>query len=746
MLKEKSKSKKRLTINAIQNGIFFMLFVLLPFSIIPMPWDWAERGVSILILIIGTAVVFLEILKFVWDGKFSIFKNSVDTGILLILLASVISTIFSVDPQLSFWGVDMNLGSGLISLIAVILVCFVMRSFIDTFEEIIKVLTYFSVGVFIINILSIISFLDIHFLSSFPVYESVFTYGLPWTLSAQTLLVLNGTVVITSSGLILWNKQENKNLQTFNIVSLILSLITILLFSINQGFSIVLILVLSMALLIYLVWRHIKFKRSGERSFKILLLVPFIILIIFFVLLKIPQIKELIIGSSSSLTQVSLGGDISWKIVSSGISNKFLRAIIGYGQSTFVMLYNMYKPATTEMLAFNSTSFYYGSNEIITNLAEGGILFLCTWIALGYFLFKELIYQIKNLRRNVTNEKTLVTLTLGVSSAFIYISSAFCHFGIILKLVLFILISLWVIASNIDKLKIPEKFVLRMWAVNTDERKIKDIPSKGQNISIVMTIVLVLGFITLTGVWCKILISDIYISSTEQYISEKSSEFKENEPDDEERENFIKRSLEGYSKAESLVKMNSLVNRKLALLNLEAVSLYAEQYTYSDDQNEKEDLLDKISVYKRESVNQVQRAVERNPQFYDNWKAASSTYIGLLSIGLTDYSRDALDALDRASDLNPTNYELYYNAAQVYLSDGDTDKALTMLVKVLELNPSHVPSIILAGDINKELGKNEIYLSYLNAAKVVMEKYGQTETETYKEVIKDIQEAEELVE
>lgn len=746
MLKEKSKSKKRLTINAIQNGIFYMLFILLPFSIIPMPWDWTERGVSILILIIGTAVVFLEILKFVWDGKFSIFKNSVDTGILLILLASVISTVFSVDPELSFWGVDMNLGSGLISLVAVILVCFVMRSFIDTFEEIAKVLMYFSIGVFIINTLSIMSFLDIHFLSSLPAYEGVFTYGLPWTLSAQTLLVLNGVIVITSFGLILWNKQRSKSALIFNIASLIISLVTVLLFSVNQGFPIVLMLVVSMAVLIYLTWRYIRFKGSEEKNFRILVLIPFILLIVFFILLKVPQIKESVIGSPSSLTQVSLGGDMSWKIVSSGISNKFLRALIGYGQSTFVMLYNMYKPGTTEMLVFNSTNFYYGSNEIITNLAEGGILFICAWTALGYFLFKELISQIKNLRKNTTSEKTIIMLTLGISSAFIYVSSISCHFGIILKLVLFVLISLWVVASNIDRLKIPEKFVLRMWAVNTDEKRINNIPSGGQNINIVMTVVLVLGFVTLTSVWCRILLSDIYISSTEQYISEKSSEFKESVPDDVEREEFIEKSLKGYSKAESLIKMNSLVNRKLALLNLEAVSLYAEQYTHSDDQNEKEELLDKISVYRRESVNQAQRAVERSPQFYDGWKAASSTYTGLLSIGLKDYSRDALDALNRASDLNPTNYELYYNAAQVYLSDENTEKALTMLVKVLELNPSHVPSIILAGDINKELGKNEIYISYLNAAKAVMEKYGQTDTDMYKEVIKDIQEAEESAE
>ena len=49
----------------------------------------------------------------------------------------------------------------------------------------------------------------------------------------------------------------------------------------------------------------------------------------------------------------------------------------------------------------------------------------------------------------------------------------------------------------------------------------------------------------------------------------------------------------------------------------------------------------------------------------------------------------------------------------------------------------------MAGEINKELGKNDVYLSYLKAAKAIMEEYDQTETETYQEVVRDIRQEEE---
>ena len=741
MLREKNKSKERLTINAIQNGVFYMLFILLPFSIIPMPWDWTERGITLLILLVSTVIVFLEIFKFIWEGKFSIFKNSIDLGILLLLLASIVSTAFSIDSGLSFWGVDMNLGSGLVSLIAVILVSFSMRSFIDTFEEVVKVLIYFSIGISIINILSLLSFGGIDFLSKLPAYKEIFTYGLPWTLSASTLLVLNGVVTITSFGLLVWNK-EKKMMFYLNIGILVLSLLTILAFSLNQAFSIVLLLFLSLSTLVFLTWRYIKFKKSEEKNFRLLVSIPLIVSTVSFILLKIPAVKDKILDSFKLLTQVSLGNDISWEVVSSGIASRLVRAVVGFGGNSFVMLYNMFKPSTVEVLAFNNTNFYYASSEVMTKFAEKGLLWIGVWIFIGYLLTKELVSQIKNLRRSPSNKKTLLALTLGLASLFVYTTSLFCYFGILIKLIFFVIIALWVVASNLGKKRGSDKLVLKMWAVDTNVDKFKKLSKSIQNINMVMTIVLTITFLGLMGIWCKILISNIYISSAERFISAETFKFEKKDPSQQERDDFLSEVLNRYSKAEGFEKKNSLINRKLALLNLEKVSLYAEQYTFSDDQNEKERLLDRIAMHKREVVNQTQKGLDRSPQLYDNWETASSVYMGLLSIGFEDYDRDALNALSKALDLNPTNYELYYNAAQVYLVQENSDDALAMLVKVLEINPRHVPSLLMAGEVNKGLGKEEVYLSYLKAAKAIMEEYNQDDTDIYQEVVRDLRQVE----
>jgi len=746
MFRENNKSKKRFTINAIQNGIFYMLFLLLPFSIIPMPWDWATRGTSLLILIISIVIVSLELLKFIWEGKISIFKNSVDLGILFILLASIISTVLSVNPGLSFWGIDMNLGSGLISLVAVILVSYAMRSFIDTFGEIVKVLIYFSIGISIINIFSLMSFCNIDFLQYLPAYKSVFQYGLPWTLSAHILLLLNGVVSITTFGVLVWNRKRNIVGFLMNISVLILSLLTILVFSLNQGFSIILTLFLSLLILVFLTWRYIRFKKPEEKFIRLLIAIPLVIVTILFALLKIPVIRENILASFTLLTQVSLGNDISWEIVFLGVSRRFTRALVGFGKDTFVILYNMFKPATMEVLAFNNANFYYGSSEVITQFAEGGVLWLGAWILSGYLIVKELLSQIRSLKRSESTGRTILILTLGLSALFMYISSFFCHLGILEELIFFIVISLWVVALNLGKGKSSEKFTIKIWVMGTNVKKLKKQSHTTRNINILMTILVGTMALVLIGFWCRTLISNIYIASAEQYISTESIRLEEDNPSQEERDNFLSEVLNRYSKAEMFGEKNPLINRKLALLSLGKISLYSEQYTSSKDQNEQEELLDRIVMYKKEVVNQVQKAIDKDPQIYSNWETASSVYMGLLSIGFKDYDKEALNALSNALDLNPTNYELYYSAAQVYMVQEDTDDALAMLIKVLEINPTHIPSLLMAGEINKGLGEKEIYISYLKAAKAIMEEHDQTETDVYQEVIRGIKQAEEVSE
>jgi Tfp pilus assembly protein PilF len=93
-----------------------------------------------------------------------------------------------------------------------------------------------------------------------------------------------------------------------------------------------------------------------------------------------------------------------------------------------------------------------------------------------------------------------------------------------------------------------------------------------------------------------------------------------------------------------------------------------------------------------------------------------------------------------AITLNPLNYELYYTLAQVHIVDGDQETALQYLSGVLQINPRHIPSILLAADLSKEAEDLETYAAYLQAAKLILEQEEATELDLYQEIVKALEE------
>jgi hypothetical protein len=76
--------------------------------------------------------------------------------------------------------------------------------------------------------------------------------------------------------------------------------------------------------------------------------------------------------------------------------------------------------------------------------------------------------------------------------------------------------------------------------------------------------------------------------------------------------------------------------------------------------------------------------------------------------------------------------------AQIYVIKGEKDNALASLTRVLSINPQHIVSILLAGDLNKEKGNMDVYESYLKAAKKILETQGNTNLDVYNEVTKQL--------
>ena len=78
--------------------------------------------------------------------------------------------------------------------------------------------------------------------------------------------------------------------------------------------------------------------------------------------------------------------------------------------------------------------------------------------------------------------------------------------------------------------------------------------------------------------------------------------------------------------------------------------------------------------------------------------------------------------------------------ARIYVLDKDYEKALQALNAVLNINNQHISSLVLAAQIQKEQGNNEAYVAYLEAAKEILEAYEQEESETYKSIVKALEE------
>jgi len=235
-------------------------------------------------------------------------------------------------------------------------------------------------------------------------------------------------------------------------------------------------------------------------------------------------------------------------------------------------------------------------------------------------------------------------------------------------------------------------------------------------------------------------VSSIYALKAESYFIEQDSKYQgDNYPSIEEREAFTASMTYYYGKAVDFDKGNSLYNRRLGLMYLERVGIAAERYSKlekEDDANT--DLIRNVGIWKNNVIDSTRKSIDLSPSVYANWEARAKIYMGLVGMGFYDYTPEALFSLEKAIELNPLNFELHYSMAQIYVIKGEKDNALASLTRVLSINPQHIVSILLAGDLNKEKGNMDVYESYLKAAKKILETQGNTNLDVYNEVTKQL--------
>jgi len=209
---------------------------------------------------------------------------------------------------------------------------------------------------------------------------------------------------------------------------------------------------------------------------------------------------------------------------------------------------------------------------------------------------------------------------------------------------------------------------------------------------------------------------------------------------DTQKQEMLISAANDYAKAISLNEENDVIHRRAALVVLQYLDQLAKKYNKTDVDADKKTLFDQIATYIEISVEESKKATELGSQVYANWSTRSSVYSQLVGLGLSSYTKSALSALQSAASLNPLNYEVYYNAAQLYILNNETDTALRTLNQLFSINPSHIPSLILAGEISMKDKDLVQAARYFGDAKKVMEDSNSTTNDVYDYVTKRLKE------
>jgi hypothetical protein len=511
----------------------------------------------------------------------------------------------------------------------------------------------------------------------------------------------------------------------------VLLLIAMPIFSINQGVLVSVLIFLASIPFCLLMW--FKFNRS----FKIVPILLSILLVLSTISsfgLQYESFRESLLGESfTMLTPISLGTDISWRISSSSVVGDFFRGLVGLGNDSFAIAYNLFRPVTQATIEFGNVSFTTASNELFTILSNRGLIGVVVWILLGVLYLRIIIKEWSEYKK-----RDIFPLLLSFLAFLTYIGSIFIPFSFLSYFLLFTLTLLFIISTYEEERK--EEFFLKFWAINVGNatRNVnKTLESINWFFTILITLIITSGLVI---IFIRTA-SDVYVVRAESYKIEMNDKYAKLEGDIsyQEREDYLIRISRYYDKALKYNLSDPFINRKSALVAIDIILLLSEKYADASVE-EKEDILSEVTIWRNIAIDLSKEAMTTSPYTYANWYARANVYTGLLSAGFTDYSEDALFALQGAINLNPLDYDSYYKGGQIFMIQEKYDKAVAAFNSVLSINSQHVPSYVLAARIFQESGDVENALLYLQAAKEILEVNELDIGEIYESIVDSIEE------
>jgi tetratricopeptide (TPR) repeat protein len=708
-------------IETVQKTLLYVFVAVLPISILPFPWDLTEKGMTIVTLFFTLVIVGLEIAKAIWTGKVAFLKRETDLILFLLFVSLILTTIFAQDSNLSLFGYNYRLSAGLVGIGAILLLMFVVRNFLSTKKDLLNLFNAFFVGSILTSFLSLVSLFGANIFNIIPKIGLLDMEGFPLLGSPVILVIYNAISVFLAYISLQMYKADDEEMDAswFAIVTILINVGSLTLFSVNDKAFLVSIVFLATWILV-LVAMFLKEKKLDFKA-KIKQTILPVSLLLLVTVVQIKAVQNLILGDKEILSSLNLSLDFSWQVVSQSLMRSLKNGIFGLGLDSFGVIFTALKPV--ELLNVNLTNAY---NEILTSLSNSGFLWLVIWIVLGWYILKDLL---RDIREYSSKYKTLVlfdTLLL-----FIYLTSFLTTYTVILRLTFFLMISSGVVLRSIFKNQEVDNLLLKIWTMGTGKKEDKSLPLISIFFTVAISLLLVLGIVRLG----RITMSSLYLLRAESYISKEQSKLEDREPTLEEEEEITSNLYRWYSKALKYDKSNPLVNRKISTVAVDNLKILMQRYEDTED----EKVLNDAVQLRSEAFEYSREAINLSPSLYSSYNNRALVYLGIINLGYTEYIRDAISVINEAIEMNPLDYQNYYNKAQLYYILQNHEQALSSSTQALSIKGDYIPALILSANINGIQGKTEIQLSYLEAAKTILEKNELENLDLYGDILEQIE-------
>jgi tetratricopeptide (TPR) repeat protein len=649
--------------------------VLVPLWFLPITINAVELNKQALMVLLVVIALILWSVKILNRGEIRWKSSILNISLGVFALICILATFFSIRPYSSFMGWPDHLSGSLINILCFIALYFLIVNNFKGSKEAFGLLFSFLVSSALVAVIGLLQICG--------------TFIFPWdftkTISFNTVGSVNSFGVFSSVILILVTALlfvvKRGGIKLFLLLLGLLNLI--ILISINFW---VLWVVLAVGMVFIMVFGLMQMVQLSKDVGWITLPMILLAIALIFVLFK---------PAFTFLPDLPMEVGLSYKGGMSVVGNALKdKPILGSGLETFVFDYTKYKPEEINQTAFWNVKFTNPPAEIYSIASESGILGLLSFLALIIiFIIKFISNTIKD-KDESNNLKRF--LNLGLFSGWIGLAVSWFLYpqNLVLMFVFWLLFALYTAGG----LSLEEKgFNLR--------RSPKILLAI--SFSFIVIIILIVSFLYIEGTK---FIAEVYYKSGVDLVQEKS--------DIDNGLNKIIRStiINPYED-----------NTYKALSQLFVLKLNRDAALSDITQEEKINL---VQADATNAINSVVQATRLSPKDASNWLLRGQIYRGLMSIvsGAGDWAKDAYN---EALNLEPSNPFTYLELGRLDTNKADATKdnaqkneylvsALENLDKAIALKsnyaPAHYEEAVVydkQGKANEAIAKMEINLKLL---------------------------------